>query len=207
MHRPDFFKDLGVHFDPKLNFIKHIESIVAGAVKIIGFVTRNCKGFKNIDTLRTLYVTFIRSRLEYASVVWSPTYNVHSLQLEKIQRRFLKSATYIIDGYYPQIGFPHEILLHRFNVCELDKRRVAASVIFLYKIVNNRLDCILLSNQIMYKVPRISSRNSNLFHLPTARTNILMSSPLYKMYINYTNLESQLDIFCTNPSQIKKICF
>ena len=65
LQRPDFIKDLGVYFDPKLSFNKHIEMTIASAFRSLGFVIRNCKGFKNLSTLRLLYVTFVRSRLEY----------------------------------------------------------------------------------------------------------------------------------------------
>ena len=60
LQRPDFIKDLGVYFDPKLSFNKHIAVTIASAFRSLGFVIRNCKGFKNLSTLQLLIVTFVR---------------------------------------------------------------------------------------------------------------------------------------------------
>lgn len=201
--RPEFIKDLGVYFVPNLSFNKHIEIITTSAFKSLGFVIRNCKGFNDINTHRLLYVAFVRSRLEYASVVWSPIYDSNSLQLEKIQRRFLKSALYTLNGIYPPRGFPQNVLLEMFDLTSLSKRRICNSVIFLYKIVNNCLNCINLVSQINYKVPRIGARHNNLLALCTPRTNILIASPLYQMYVNYAKIENTIDIFFCSERAIR----
>ena len=186
--RPNFIKDLGVYFDPKLSFNKHIDMTIASAFRSLGFVIRNCKGFKNLSTLRLLYVTFVRSRLEYASIVWSPIYNCNILQLEKIQRRFLKSAVYTLNGVYPPRGFSQTELLEMFNLVSLSSRRTTYFIIFLFKVVNNGLDCISLSSKINYIVARINARHNHIFSGCTPRTNILFVSPLYQMYASYKKI-------------------
>lgn len=205
LQRPNTVKDLGVIFDKKLTFSHHIEAITLAAFKRLGFIIRNLKGFRNIHTLRLLYLSLVRSRLEYASLVWNPIYNVHITSLEKIQRRFLKSAVYTLDGEYPPRGIAQEALLSRFQLTHLESRRCMQSIIFLYKLINNKLDCTSLLNLITYRVPRVSSRHNNVFYIPTARTNILIASPLYQMILNYSNLEDRIDIFFCNISQIKSV--
>lgn len=204
LQRPDFIKDLGVYFDPKLSFNKHVEMTTASAFRSLGFVIRNCKGFTNIATLRLLYVTFVRSRLEYASIVWSPIYNFNILQLEKIQRRFLKSAVYTLNGVYPPRGFPQSELLEMFNLVSLSNRRTTYFIIFLFKIVNNCLDCISLSSKINYIVPRINARHNHVFAGRTPRTNILIASPLHQMYASYAKIEHMVDIFFCSETTIRK---
>lgn len=206
IQRPNYIKDLGVTFDPKLNFIKHIELTISSACINLGFILRNSKGFTDMHTLRLLYISFVRSRLEYASIVWSPIYNNHIMDLEKIQRRFLKSSSFILDKLYPPRGFPHDLLLARFELVKLENRRAAQSVIFLFKLINNKIDCIGLSDKISYLVPRISSRHNNILYISTPRTNTLTASPLYRMNTNYSNVEDDLDIFFCNILQIRK-CF
>ena len=158
LQRPDFIKDLGIYFDPKLSFNKHIEMTIASTFRSLGFVIRNCKGFKNLSTLRLLYVTFVRSRLEYASIVWSPIHNCNILQSEEIQRRFLKSAVYTLNVYPPR-GFPQTESLEMFNLVSFSSRRTTYFIFFLFKIVNKGLDCISLSSKINYIVPRINARH------------------------------------------------
>ena len=188
MRRPDHIKDLGVIFDPKLTFSKHVETTVSSAFKCLNFIIRNSKGFSNKFTLRLLYVSFVRSKLEYASIVWTPIYVTHIGTFERIQRQFLKFAVFLLDGVYPTRGFPHELLLARFDLTELSKRRSTQLIIFLYKIVNNILDCPGILRQIYIRVPRISARHNNIFNLPTANTNILRASPLYLFFFSICSL-------------------
>jgi hypothetical protein len=99
--------------------------------KSLGFVIRNGKLFDNPQTLLCLYKTYVRSTLEYASIVWSPCYKVHIWSLEKVQRRFAKSFMYFSSGEYPQRGVPHETLLEQVQIPSLASRRKLASIKFL----------------------------------------------------------------------------
>src|SRR3978361_1174930 len=112
LSRPEVIHDLGVTFDPGLTFVTHINTIINKSFKCMGFVMRNGKGFSAATLLR-LFNIYIRSRLEYACVVWSPTYAVHIQELEIILRKFLKYLSYIEYGVYPEIGYPQEALRRR----------------------------------------------------------------------------------------------
>ena len=204
--RPEFIKDLGVTFDSKLIFNEHIQNITKAAYKSLGFVLRNCKEFLNINTFRLLYITYVRSKLEYASLVWNPIYNIHTVALEKVQRRFMKSAIYFSDNTYVPRGTANEILQQRLNLHSLSSRRITNSIIFLHKILHNSIKSEELLSKINLRVPSFNSRNHHIFHLPSARTNIMVASPLYQMINNY-NIESSLDIFACSISQIKRYCF
>lgn len=63
--------DLGVTFVCNLNFIRHIELVVAKAKSMLGFVKRMCFEFKDKLALKSVYFVHVRSHLEYACVVWS----------------------------------------------------------------------------------------------------------------------------------------
>ena len=117
------FKDLGVVFDSRLTFVQHIEEVASSAYKSLGFILRQAKHFTNFNTLTTLYKTFVRSRLEYACVVWSPFYDVHISSFEKVQRRLAKYLLLPSDGVYPARGYPHSELLCQVNLPTLPSRR------------------------------------------------------------------------------------
>ena len=53
-------------------------------------IKRTCRGWKDTETLKTLYCTLVRSQLEYGSVVWSPYTSRNIDKLERIQRRGTK---------------------------------------------------------------------------------------------------------------------
>lgn len=205
LSRPEYIKDLGVTFDPKLTFTKHIEECTSGAFKSLGFILRNSKDFTELSTLRSLFVTFVRSKLEYASIVWSPNYNTHISSLEKVQRRFFKSSIFILEGTYPVRGTPQELFLNKFEISSLIRRRIMHSIIFLYKIINNKINCACLTSLLRFRIPRINSRTNNVLMLPTSRTNILETSPLHQMCLNYNSIEDSLDIFNCKITDIKNI--
>lgn len=84
------FKDLGVIFDNKLNFTEHLTNITSSALKNLGFIVRNTKSFTDTNSLRSLYASLVRPKLEYCSIVWSPFYQYKINSIENVQRRFLK---------------------------------------------------------------------------------------------------------------------
>ena len=65
-------KDLGVTFDSKLRFANDMEGISNSALKSLGFIIRCGRDFMQVDSLRSLYFAYVRSKLEYANIVWAP---------------------------------------------------------------------------------------------------------------------------------------
>lgn len=148
----------------------------------------------------------MRSKLEYASVVWCPNYNIYITSIEKIQRRFLKYLTYKVDHAYPPRGIPQEHLLSRFNCVLLSRRRFSASVLLLFKILNSIIDCPQLLSSIYFNVPAFRTRNSSIFYLKTPRTNLLKFSPMHSAISNFNTLGNNIDIFSSTISQVKAYC-
>jgi len=89
--------NLGVLFSfADLNFRLHIDSICCRALKSLGFVMRTMNEFKLSGSLKTVYCSLVRSMLEYASVLWDPFVVIDSCHLERVKRRFLSSAVYML---------------------------------------------------------------------------------------------------------------
>ena len=82
-------KDLGVTFDPKLNFNHHIYEITHKATKILGILKRTFL-FLNKKTFLLLYKSLIRPHLENANVIWYPKYKYQPISVERVQRRATK---------------------------------------------------------------------------------------------------------------------
>ena len=69
-----FQKHLGLTLDVKLNFLEHIKSITKKISKTMGLLRK----FQQIlprSTLLTIYKAFIRSRLDYANIIYDQAYN------------------------------------------------------------------------------------------------------------------------------------
>ena len=119
--------DLGITFQNNLSFNKHMSKVIGESFKIMGVILRNCRNFKNLDTLLTLFTTMVRPKLEYASEIWSPNSAAYKDKLEAVQRRFLKFLYYKKFGAYPAIGIDENILLREFQINSLEERRTVAS--------------------------------------------------------------------------------
>lgn len=199
-------KDLGVYFDPQLTFNAHIKNTISSAYRTLGFLSRNSRAFKNIDTLKLLFSTFIRTKLEYACLIWNPGYNLYITGLENVQRRFFKSASYILDNVYPLRHTPQEQFYRRFGACSLAQRRKMHSVIFLFKVINNYYTSSHILEMINFRIPRLSSRDRSVFYSVPHRTNVYTFSPLQQLILSYSLVEDKVDLFCTNNKKIKA-CF
>jgi hypothetical protein len=59
---------------------------------MLGFIKRLSTEFRDPYTLKALYVSLVRSKLEYACCVWQPFDAVHINRIERIQEKFVKYA-------------------------------------------------------------------------------------------------------------------
>ena len=181
IERTDTVKDLGVQFDKRLTFSDHLDTIIQTSFKILGFIVRTCVCFNNNNTIKILYTALIRSKLEYCSIIWSTSYVTQSIRLESIQRRLLKYLYKGEFGRFPHRGFDQNELLTHFNLSKLENRRKISAVRIMFKLLHGKIDCPELLSQVSFYVPRIHSRQNNMFLCPKAKTNVLINSPMYKM--------------------------
>ena len=82
-------KDLGVIIDSELKFEEHIAEKVKKANIVAGLIQRSFSHL-NSRVFKTLFGSFVRPHLEYASVVWSPHLKKHINLIERVQRRATK---------------------------------------------------------------------------------------------------------------------
>lgn len=205
LDRPLFVKDLGVTFDSKLSFNMHINNITSNAYKMLGFLMRCSSDFRRNETFKVIFESYVRSKLEYCSIVWCPNYAVSINKIERILRLFLKFLTFKRTSVYPPVGYPQDDLLRFHNVLSLKRRRHLASVIFAYKLFNNFLNCPEILSLFNFSVPRFSSRSSNMLHIPYAKTNVLQHSPLVNICRNVNLLG--VDLFNCSISMLKALPF
>ena len=126
----DAYKYLGVWITSDLSWAKQIEEICKKANQKIGMLYRRFYEFCSTDTLKCLYVAFVRPHLEYAVPVWDPHLIKHTELLEKVQKFALKVCTKSWNSSYSS-------LLSQTDLPRLDQRRVQLKLSFLYQLVNN----------------------------------------------------------------------
>lgn len=202
LDRVGVIRDLGVIFDSKLTFRPHIEDIVNRSRRVLGFITRITKPFKRPESYQLLYLSLVRSTLEYASVVWSPHYQVYENMVESVQRSFIRILSYrakvhrVLTDYNQRLDF--------FNLSDLRTRRLSAELVFLFKVANGIVETSLLDG-LQFNACGRSLRARNLFSLDVCISNVSFNNPTFRMcrLYNRLSLSDEIDLFSGNLSKFR----
>ncbi|CAF4867365.1 unnamed protein product [Pieris macdunnoughi] len=184
--------DLGILLDDKMSFSEHIDNITEKAYKQLGFVKRVCKSFRNIKCIKCLYFAFVRSTLEYACTVWSPTYKKYIEAIENIQIKFLKFLSFKdfqkYSSYIDSCKY--------FGIESLECRRKQYDLIFLHAICNGLIDCPDLLPLLLFHAPSShNTRQTQLFKIPRFNSNYLRNSVMHRIPSDYNRNYQQIEIF------------
>lgn len=185
--------DLGVVLDPELRFESHINYVVSKAYSVWAFVKRNCKGFTDPYTVKLLYTSFVRSKLEYCSFVWSPFYAVHTNRIEKLQKTFLRYA--LRDIFINQSVPSYYVRCLLLGLKPLYIRRKVQSIMIIFNIINSNIDCEYLFHLISFCVPSYFLRYNNVFFVNMHLTNYASNEPITRALnlLNKINCKFELD--------------
>lgn len=203
-------KDLGVIFDNKLIFDKHIANISNRANKMLGFIIRTCYEFKNVQSIRMLYMAYVNSILNFASVIWNPHYLKYINKLESTQKHFVN---FVNRKYFSNRQNNSSVIKHELSLFSLEDRRKLTDIKFIYKLVNNKIDSINLKFMIMYNVPSYTTRTEHFFSLKHVSTNYCMNSPLLRCSKTYNSFSNCVSVdICSDSlnvliNKIKKCIF
>lgn len=174
LNRVQTIKDLGVTFDSKLSFKTHIETITKKAYRMLGFISRSLNQFKQPQTYKILYFTYVRSNLEYCTPVWNPHCDGQISTLERVQRRFTRIL-------FKRFNYPAEKHYYMRNVrlelLSLEERRAFCDEITLYRIHSNRL-ITTINNQLILNTRARFTRQNNMFYLPRVTNNVEYFAPM-----------------------------
>lgn len=204
LERVDNIRDLGILFTSNCNFKKHIEMICAKAFKMLGFVHRNTRDFKDLQTFKILYCALVRPILNYCTIVWSPTYSTTQIRVEKVQQKFLRLCAYKLGLKYGDFSYTH--ILSLLNLHSLALNRNLNDIVFVFKLVNNLIDCPDLLKMINFHVPSRSLRKSPHFTTFIHKSNYTQYSPVNRAMIS-CNQYSDIDFFNSTLAHIKNKCF
>lgn len=173
--------DLGLLFDEKLTFVRHIDLAISRAYSMLGFVMRICADFDNPLVLKSLYYAYVRSKLEFGSVVWNPNYESHRVRIESIQKKFLWYV-FCKFGWQEYIRFaPYDVKCKLLNIESLSNRRKNSSALFVFDLLSGRIDAPNLLSLIDFNIPSRTLRNHEFLRLQRRRTNYGLSEPIRDM--------------------------
>lgn len=170
LEKTDTVTDLGVVFDSTMSFIPHINYIVPKAYSMLAFIRRSSSDFSDPYTLKLLYTSYVRSKLEYAAVVWNPQCMNYISRIERVQRIFLKYSLSSFTFVDPMPSYRSRGLF--LGLETLEYRRRFQSALLIFDIISGSINCPdLLSKIEFYVPPRILRYNHHIFNISCHRTN------------------------------------
>uniref|UniRef100_A0A131YM36 Sphingosine kinase n=1 Tax=Rhipicephalus appendiculatus TaxID=34631 RepID=A0A131YM36_RHIAP len=126
------FKYLGVFFTPDLSWTRHIDYVIAKSSRVLGYLKRNAKQFP-VKARALLYLSNVRSVLEYASTVWDPWTQINRDKLERIQS---KAVRFVFQNYSRQFSVSEAKNLIGWD--SLQKRRCTQKLKLFHDIYHSR---------------------------------------------------------------------
>jgi hypothetical protein len=174
---------------------------VGRAMRTLGFLLRLGSDFQNVQSFRTLYVSLVRPLLEYATVVWSPHYAVHSAAIERVQRKFLRFINFKLGFTRDELDYTNLMRLLNLNLLE-DRRRLL-DVSFLYKLLRGEVDSIELLSKIGLHIPTRNTRQCVTFHELGTSVNYVYGSPIPRLHRLGNELCTGVDIFVDSLPVLK----
>lgn len=120
-------RDLGVIISKDLEWRHHVISATNKANRKLGLI-KNSFNYLDVTTMKFLYKSMVRPHLEYAAIVWSPSWVKDINRLEDVQRRATK-----IEQLK---GMTYEERRKILNLPTLAERRRRGDLIEMFKITN-----------------------------------------------------------------------
>lgn len=172
--------DLGVIMDSKLSFLTHMEFAKKKADNSLAFLKRECYKSLNVENAKLLYNTLVRSHLEYANVIWSPSASTHKSFIESTQKQAVmfmhkdninrKENNYVLP--------PYQDRCEELGITSLNRRRVNTAVLWIHKILSGRIDCPNIRNQLQLNTGARTLRNPEFIRIQFSKNNYGLHAPL-----------------------------
>ena len=146
-------KDLGVVASDDLLFREHINSVVTSSKIMQGMLLRTFTTRQEVPMM-TMYNTYIRSKMEYCSLVWSPSQKKDIDRLERVQKNFTSK----IDGL-EHLNYHQR--LKKLKLYSLERRRERYMIINAWQQIEG-----IIENVLGLKARRIGSRRIVSTNIP-----------------------------------------
>jgi hypothetical protein len=167
--RAECIKNLGVMVDSKLHFYCHVNFVYSQALRTLGLIRFIAYNFSSLDSLVVLYIALIRSKLEYASVIWNKLTLTDSNKIENMQRKFASL------GYYRFFQFcmlrNYDLIPSHLNFRTLYSRRRHLNALFLINVFEGKINCHSIMDTVGIRVPTRQIREFSTFSVSSALRN------------------------------------
>lgn len=133
------FCALSVLIDCKFSFTDHIIYTVNKATRVLGFITRYSKHFKNIKTLKCLYFLLVRPIID--PILWRLCQDDILVSIERVQNRFLRFVARQTDLPFDYNNYNCTVLKYELKITLISQWFLFSDLLLLFKIINGRINC------------------------------------------------------------------
>ena len=185
----DTVKDLGILSSNNLMFKEHMNKTINSSKVVMGMLLRTFST-REKEPMLQMFNTYIKSRMEYCCIVWSPWQQTCIYELEKIQKNFTKKIQGIEELNY------HE-RLEKLNLYSLERRRDRYMIIYGWQQIEGLKENILRINtnwRGRYRTmicPRIPNE-ANGKRLSRAEKTLIYNCPARKVQRLFNSIPGKL---------------
>ena len=199
LKRVEAQRDLGVLITCDARFNEHIYAQLNKANKMLRFIRRSLSSRSDqfLPTFRSLYVTLVRSHLEYASEIWSPKSVTLIKLIEGVQRR----ATRLL---LPNLTYNER--LQQLNLLPLVYQREIKDITTFYKLKFGYYNYSAERYFDFCSDKRLRSYSSNKLKINKVRTELLKGTFFNRLPYLWNNLPDKLRTSNLSLSLFKKQC-
>ena len=124
-------RDLGVQMANDCTFSTHIEKTIAAGNKLVGWALRSFRR-RSKHVMMSIWKTMVQPKLDYCSVLWSPTDQASISRLESVSRHF-SSQIHGMDNldYWDRLS--------QLGIFSQERRRERYTIIFLWKLAEKHV--------------------------------------------------------------------
>ena len=130
---------------------------------MLGFLNRVMKTFNDTSVMTSLYYSLVRSRLEYCSQIWAPSQQFLIYKIERVQRKFTRQLCFRSNVDYKDVEYSDRCVM--FKLQTLHGRRQICDLVYLHKVINNKVYSTYLINEVSLYAPETPLRRKPLFYV------------------------------------------
>lgn len=187
----DQYKYLGIAFDNKLTWSGHISLTCSSALRKYWFLKRKLSKAP-ASTKLLAYNAIVRSKLEYAAVVWDPHTKKDIMNLERVQR---KAVRFIFGKYKREHS---SLLLMLINkISSLEHRRKLSRLQFLHNIIKGKIG--LQKPHFLIPLNTRLTRQAQLFSHACIRQNQISHEQFFSVH------HKRMELFTCSCHRIGKL--
>ena len=184
----NFVKDLGITYNNKLSFSRHVTTMTACANRRIGFIHRN---FELAESKKLLYKMFVRPKLEYCSFIYTLANKTEKDNVERVQR----GLTRRIIGSKTRPSYI--VRCQNLDLEPIWLRRLKHNLIILFKLMHDTND---LDLEIKFQPQSHYSLRNNSHRLHQQKPKRLLKQRSF--IIRYSNLWNCLPEYIRQSNSI-----